>query len=253
MRKPVLLRHGQSLWNLENRFTGWTDIDLSEQGISEAGQAGMLLKSEGYTFDMAYTSFLKRGIRTLWIVLGELDLMWIPVHCSWRLNERHYGALQGLNKKAASEKYGAEQVQIWRRSYDTAPPQMTETDPRHPRFDPRYASLRKEELPNTESLKDTLNRVLPYWHEEIAPKLEQGKRLIISAHGNSLRALVKYLDNISDDDISELNIPTGIPLVYELDDHLQAMNHYYLGKNEAIKKAAESVAGQLYENKKEEG
>jgi 2,3-bisphosphoglycerate-dependent phosphoglycerate mutase len=249
MRKLVLLRHGQSLWNLENRFTGWTDIDLSEQGIREAHQAGMLLKSEGYVFDMAYTSFLKRGIRTLWIVLDELDLMWIPVHCSWRLNERHYGALQGLNKKAISEKYGVEQVQIWRRGYDTPPPPLTETDPRHPRFDPRYASLRKEELPDTESLKDTLNRVLPYWHKEIAPNLGQGKRLIISAHGNSLRALVKYLDNISGDDITELNIPTGVPLVYELDDHLQAKTHYYLGDMEAIKKATESVARQLYENK----
>jgi 2,3-bisphosphoglycerate-dependent phosphoglycerate mutase len=230
VRKLVLLRHGQSLWNLENRFTGWTDIDLSEQGIQEAHQAGMLLKSEGYVFDVAYTSFLKRGIRTLWIVLDELDLMWIPVHCSWKLNERHYGALQGLNKKATAEKYGVEQV-------------------RHPRFDPRYASLGKEELPDTESLKDTLNRVLPYWHKEIEPNLRQGKRLLISAHGNSLRALIKYLDNISDDDITELNIPTGVPLVYELDDHLQAKTHYYLGDMEAIKDATESVDKQLYENK----
>lgn len=224
-----MLRHGQSLWNLENKFTGWTDIDLSDQGIREAHQAGRLLRSEGYTFDVACTSLLKRAIRTLWIILDEIDLMWIPVHRSWRLNERHYGALQGLNKKATAEKYGVEQVHIWRRSYDSPPPALTETDPRHPRFDPRYAHLKKEELPNTESLKDTLNRVIPYWHETIAPSLSQGKSVIVSAHGNSLRALVKYLDNISDDDIVELNIPTGIPLVYELDDHQRAITHYYFG------------------------
>lgn len=245
MSKLVLLRHGQSLWNLENRFTGWTDVDLSDQGIREAHQAGMLLKSEGYMFDVAYTSVLKRAIRTLWIVLDEMDLMWIPVYCSWRLNERHYGALQGLNKKATAEKYGIEQVHIWRRSYDTPPPPVSETDPRHPVFDPHYAHLKKEELPATESLKDTLKRVLPYWHEAIVPSLRQGKKVIISAHGNSLRALVKYLDNISDDDIVELNIPTGIPLVYELDDHLRVITHYYLGDKEAIKKATDTVATHL--------
>jgi len=243
-----LLRHGQSLWNLENKFTGWTDIDLSDQGIHEAHRAGLLLRSEEYTFDVAYTSYLKRAIRTLWIVLDEMDLMWIPVYSSWRLNERHYGALQGLNKKSTAEKYGLEQVHTWRRSYDVTPPPLDETDPRHPRFDPRYANLKKEELPNTESLKDTLKRVLPYWHETIAPSLSQNKRVLVSAHGNSLRALVKYLDNVSDDDIVELNIPTGIPLVYELDDHLHAINHYYLGNKEDIQKATESVARQLSEH-----
>lgn len=243
-----MLRHGQSLWNLENKFTGWTDIDLSDQGIHEAHRAGLLLRSEEYTFDVAYTSYLKRAIRTLWIVLDEMDLMWIPVYSSWRLNERHYGALQGLNKKSTAEKYGLEQVHTWRRSYDVTPPPLDETDPRHPRFDPRYANLKKEELPNTESLKDTLKRVLPYWHETIAPSLSQNKRVLVSAHGNSLRALVKYLDNVSDDDIVELNIPTGIPLVYELDDHLHAINHYYLGNKEDIQKATESVARQLSEH-----
>ena len=247
-RNLILLRHGQSLWNLENKFTGWTDIDLSDQGIHEAHRAGLLLRSEEYTFDVAYTSYLKRAIRTLWIVLDEMDLMWIPVYSSWRLNERHYGALQGLNKKSTAEKYGLEQVHTWRRSYDVTPPPLDETDPRHPRFDPRYANLKKEELPNTESLKDTLKRVLPYWHETIAPSLSQNKRVLVSAHGNSLRALVKYLDNVSDDDIVELNIPTGIPLVYELDDHLHAINHYYLGNKEDIQKATESVARQLSEH-----
>jgi 2,3-bisphosphoglycerate-dependent phosphoglycerate mutase len=234
VRKLVLLRHGQSLWNLEDRFTGWTDVDLSDQGIQEAHQAGTLLKSEGYRFDVAHTSFLKRAIRTLWMVLDQMDLMWIPVYRSWRLNERHYGTLQGLNKKTITEKFGVEQVRIWRRGYDTPPPALTDKDSRHPRFDPRYGHLKKEELPNTESLKDTLNRVLPYWHEAIEPILRQGKKTIISAHGNSLRALVKYLDNISDEDIPELDIPTGTPLVYELDDDLQAVTHYYLGDEEAI-------------------
>jgi 2,3-bisphosphoglycerate-dependent phosphoglycerate mutase len=248
MRKLVLLRHGQSLWNLENKFTGWTDIDLSDQGIQEAHQAGVLLKSEAYTFDVAYTSYLKRAIRTLWIVLDEMDIMWIPVYSSWRLNERHYGALQGLNKKSTAEKYGFEQVHSWRRGYAVVPPLLDETDFRHPRFDLRYATLKKEELPGAESLKDTLKRVLPYWHETIAPSLSQDKRVLISAHGNSLRALVKYLDNISDEDIVELNIPTGIPLVYELDDHLRVINHYYLGDKEDIQKAKESVAAQLHEN-----
>ncbi len=248
MRKLVLLRHGQSLWNLENRFTGWTDVDLSDQGIHEAHQAGMLLKSEGYIFDIAYTSYLKRAIRTLWIVLEEMDLMWIPVYSSWRLNERHYGALQGLNKKATSEEYGIEQVHIWRRSYNISPPHLTKADPRHPRFDPRYAHIKKEQLPNTESLKDTLKRVIPYWHEKIAPRLSQGNRVIISAHGNSLRAIVKFLDKISDKEISEINIPTGIPLVYELDDHLQPVKRYYLGDEDIIKKATDSVAKQLSVN-----
>lgn len=241
-RKLVLLRHGQSLWNLENKFTGWTDVDLSKQGIGEAHQAGMLLKSEGYEFDVAYTSLLKRAIRTLWIVLDELDLMWIPVHRSWRLNERHYGALQGLNKKTTAKKYGVKQVQIWRRSYDIPPPALSKKDHKHPRFDPRYARLKEEELPSTESLKDTLKRVLPYWHEEILPSLMQGKRVIISAHGNSLRSLVKYLDDISDADIPNLNVPTGVPLVYEFDDKLQVKSHYYLGDKETIEGATESIA-----------
>jgi 2,3-bisphosphoglycerate-dependent phosphoglycerate mutase len=236
MKKLVLLRHSQSLWNLENKFTGWTDVDLSEQGIREAHQAGKVLKAEGYTFNVAYTSVLKRAIRTLWIVLDEMDLMWIPVHRSWRLNERHYGALQGLNKKATAQKYGAEQVHIWRRSYDVRPPALAVTDPRHPRFDPRYADLKEEELPCTESLKDTLNRVLPYWNNAIVPSLREDKTILISAHGNSLRALVKYLDNIPDEDIMELNIPTGIPLVYELDDGLRARTHYYIGSEAEVKK-----------------
>jgi 2,3-bisphosphoglycerate-dependent phosphoglycerate mutase len=245
MRKLVLLRHGQSLWNLENKFTGWTDVDLSEQGIHEAHQAGILLRSEVYAFDVAYTSFLKRAIRTLWIVLDEMDLMWIPVHRSWRLNERHYGALQGLNKQATAEKYGVEQVHVWRRSYDIPPAPLAEDDPRHPRLDPRYAYLKSEDLPDTESLKDTLNRVLPYWYDVIATSLHEGKKVLVSAHGNSIRALVKYLDNISDADIVELNIPTGIPLVYELDYHLQPINHYYLGDQETVRKATETIAGQL--------
>jgi 2,3-bisphosphoglycerate-dependent phosphoglycerate mutase len=238
MLKLVIIRHGQSIWNLENRFTGWTDVDLSDQGVKEAHEAGKLLKAEGYTFDIAYTSVLKRAIRTLWIVLDILDLMWIPVHCSWRLNERHYGALQGLNKKATIERYGAQQVHVWRRSYDTPPPGSAEMDPGHARHDPRYLFLKNGELPETESLKDTLNRVLPYWDEVIAPSLRQGKKVIISAHGNSIRALVKYLDQISDEDISELNIPTGIPLVYEFDDDLRARGHYYLGDEETVKRSA---------------
>ena len=239
MKRLVLLRHGQSLWNLENKFTGWTDVDLSDQGIKEAHRAGKLLKSEGYSIDVAYTSLLKRAIRTLWIVLDELDLMWIPVHRSWRLNERHYGALQGLNKSDMVEKYGFEQVQIWRRSYDIPPPALAETDSRHPGYDQRYASMKKEQLPCTESLKDTLNRVLPYWNETIVPKLVEGKNILISAHGNSIRALVKHLDNISDEDIVGLNIPTGIPLVYELDDGLRAKNYHYLGNDKDIRKTTE--------------
>jgi 2,3-bisphosphoglycerate-dependent phosphoglycerate mutase len=247
MSKLVLLRHGQSIWNLENKFTGWMDIDLSDQGIGEAHQAGKLLKGEGYTFDVAFTSFLKRAIRTLWIVLDEMNLMWIPVHCSWRLNERHYGALQGLNKSDVAAKYGLEQVQIWRRSYDIQPPPLAITDNRHPGYDKHYAHLKKEELPCTESLKDTLNRVLPYWMEAIVPKLIECKKVIISAHGNSIRALIKHFDKISAEDIVGVNIPTGIPLVYEFDNNLSVTSHYYLGEEEAIKKATESVANQVSE------
>jgi len=247
MLKLVLLRHGQSIWNLDNRFTGWTDVDLSDQGIGEAHKAGKLLKDEGYSFDVAFTSVLKRAIRTLWIVLDEMDLMWIPVHRSWRLNERHYGALQGLNKRDMAEKYGLEQVQIWRRSYDISPLALAETDSRYPGYDQRYDHLKNEELPCTESLKDTLNRVLLYWNESIAPKLMEGKRVLFSAHGNSIRALIKHLDNISDEDIVGLNIPTGIPLVYEFDNNLSVISHYFLGEEEAVKKATESVVNQLSE------
>jgi 2,3-bisphosphoglycerate-dependent phosphoglycerate mutase len=245
MIKLVLLRHGESAWNLENRFTGWTDVDLTEQGIREAHEGGRLLREEGYTFDLAHTSVLKRAIRTLWVVLDEMDLMWIPVYRSWRLNERHYGALQGLDKRETAEKFGMEQVHAWRRSYDIPPPELEETDDRFPGRDPRYAGLKPEEVPRTESLKITLERVLPYWHDAIAPDLRAGKRVLIAAHGNSMRALVKYLDRIPDDVITELNIPTGIPLVYELDDRLNAVNHYYLGDQEAVAKATASVAGQL--------
>lgn len=230
MLKLVLLRHGQSVWNLEDRFTGWTDVDLSDQGVREAHEAGRLLKAQGYTFDVTYTSFLKRAIRTLWIVLDSLDLMWIPVHCTWRLNERHYGAFQGLSKTATAKKFGLEQVHIWRRSYNTAPPPLAETDPGNPRNDPRYLHLKEVKSIRTESLKDTLHRVLPYWHEAIVPTLRQGRKVMICAHGNSLRALVKYLDDISDEDISGHEIPTGIPLVYELDDRLGALTHHYLGE-----------------------
>lgn len=247
MLKLVMLRHGQSVWNLENRFTGWTDVDLSDQGIREARAAGQLLKAEGYSFDLAFTSVLKRAIRTLWIVLDEMDLMWIPVCRSWRLNERHYGELQGLNKRDAAAKYGLEQVQTWRRSYDIPPPALAETDGRHPRYDPGYAYMKKEELPCTEALKDTLNRVLPYWNDTIVPTLMERKSVLVSAHGNSLRGLVKHLDNVSDKDIVGLNIPTGVPLVYELDSELRAKCHYYLGKEEAIKKATESVASQIFQ------
>jgi len=245
MLKLVLLRHGESIWNMENRFTGWTDVDLSERGKEQARKAGQSLKNEGCSFDVTYTSVLKRAIRTLWIVMDEMDLMWLPVYRSWRLNERHYGALQGLNKKATVEKYGYEQVHKWRRSYDIRPPALDRTDKRHPRYDPRYAHLKEDELPAAECLRDTLNRALPYWHETIAPSLREGKRVLIAAHGNSLRALVKYLDNISDDEISGLNIPTGFPLVYELDDDLKAIRHYYLGDEEEIKRATESVAKQV--------
>ncbi len=246
MGKLILLRHGQSVWNLENRFTGWTDVDLSDHGMAEAHNAGRLLRAEGYQFDVAYTSVLKRAIRTLWIVLDETDLMWIPVHRSWRLNERHYGALQGLNKKNTVKKYGQEQVQKWRRSYDIRPPALDKNDPRHPRFDPRYSLLKDEELPSAECLKDTLTRVMPYWHEKIEPALKDGRKILITAHGNSLRGLVKYLDHLSDDEVTRLNIPTGFPLVYELDRDLNAVKHYYLGNEEEVRKATEAVAAQAH-------
>jgi 2,3-bisphosphoglycerate-dependent phosphoglycerate mutase len=242
--KLVLLRHGQSTWNLENRFTGWTDVGLSAQGEAEAHAAGKSLREGGYVFDLALTSVLKRAIKTLWIALEEMELEWIPVTNAWQLNERHYGALQGLNKAEMAAQYGEAQVKIWRRSYDVPPPALELDDPRHPRFDPRYAGLKPEEIPSTESLKITLERVLPYWHSTIAPIVKSGKRLLIAAHGNSLRAMVKYLDNISDQAIPELNIPTGIPLVYELDAHLRPIKSYYLGDPEAIRKAAEAVAAQ---------
>jgi 2,3-bisphosphoglycerate-dependent phosphoglycerate mutase len=244
MYKVVLLRHGESTWNKENRFTGWTDVDLSETGRAEALEAAKLLEQEGFTFDIAYTSVLKRAIRTLWIVLDELDLMWLPVVRSWRLNERHYGALQGLNKAETAARHGEEQTKIWRRSYDIAPPPLDKSDPRYPGHDRRYADLTEAELPLTECLKDTVERFLPYWKDTIAPAIKDGRRVIIAAHGNSLRALVKYLDNISDEAIVGLNIPTGIPLVYELDENLRPIRNYYLGDPEAAKKAAEKVAAQ---------
>jgi len=242
--KLVLLRHGESVWNKENRFTGWTDVDLSEKGIREARKAGRVLKKEGYTFDIAFDSVLKRAIRTLWLVLDEMDIMWLPVKRSWRLNEKHYGALQGLNKSETARKYGEEQVLKWRRAYDVRPPALEKSDKRHPCHDARYKNLPKKDLPSTECLKDTVARFLPYWHESMAPALKEGKRVIVSAHGNSLRALVKYLDNISDEAIVKMNIPTGIPLVYELDRDLKPIKHYYLGNPEEVKKAMASVAGQ---------
>ena len=244
MHKLVLLRHGESVWNRENRFTGWTDVDLSERGRQEAEEAGRLLKDGGYVFDTAFTSVLKRAIRTLWYSLDALDLMWIPVEKSWRLNERHYGRLQGLNKAETAQKHGEAQVKIWRRSYDIPPPPLEAGDERHPSRDPRYASLDPKELPLTESLKDTVARFLPHWHQVIAPTIASGRRVIIAAHGNSLRALVKYLDNISDQQIVELNIPTGIPLVYELNEALEPVRSGYLGDAEAAKKAAAAVANQ---------
>lgn len=244
MPKLVLLRHGESIWNEENRFTGWTDVDLSKKGIHEAHAAGKLLKENGFTFDIAYTSLLKRAIRTLWLTLDEMDLMWIPVQHTWRLNERHYGALQGLNKAETAAKYGDAQVKIWRRSYAIQPPALDKNDPRNPANDPRYSNLMAGDIPLTECLKDTVNRFLPYWHDVIAPTIQSGKRVIIAAHGNSLRALVKYLDNISDYDIVEMNIPTGIPLVYELDDNLKPLDRKYLGDPDVIQKAMHSVANQ---------
>jgi 2,3-bisphosphoglycerate-dependent phosphoglycerate mutase len=244
MIKLVLLRHGESIWNKENLFTGWTDVDLSDQGKVEARHAGELLKAEGYTFDVAFTSVLKRAIRTLWIALDKLDLMWIPVEHSWRLNERHYGALQGLNKAQTAAKYGDDQVLVWRRSYDEPPPALEKSDPRYPGADPRYRGLSSSELPLTECLKDTVARFLPYWHDTIVPAIRAGKKVIITAHGNSLRALVKHLDGVSDQDIVGLNIPTGVPLVYELDPELKPIRHYYLGDPEAVAKAAAAVANQ---------
>lgn len=244
MHKVVLLRHGESTWNKENRFTGWTDVDLSEKGLQEAHKAGQVLKKEGYTFDIAYTSVLKRAIRTLWITLDGMDLMWIPVIRNWRLNERHYGALQGLNKAETAKKYGDEQVKIWRRSYSTQPPALEIIDVRYPGKDPRYSDLNEKELPLTECLKDTVARFVPYWENTIAPTIKQGKKVLIAAHGNSLRALVKYLDNIPEDEIVGLNIPTGIPLVYELDENLSSIKSYYLGDPEEIAKAAAAVAAQ---------
>jgi 2,3-bisphosphoglycerate-dependent phosphoglycerate mutase len=242
MHKLVLIRHGESHWNKENRFTGWKDVDLSEKGISEAHDAGRLLRAEGFVFDAAYTSVLKRAIRTLWIILDEMDLMWIPETKSWVLNERHYGALQGLNKSETAAKYGDEQVLIWRRSYDTPPPELEASDERWLGSDPRYAGI--ENFPKTECLKDTVARVVPFWQSEIMPAIKGGKRLIISAHGNSLRALIKFLDGIADDDIVNLNIPTGVPLVYELDPDVRPVKSYYLGDPDAIRAAQEAVANQ---------
>jgi 2,3-bisphosphoglycerate-dependent phosphoglycerate mutase len=242
--KLVLLRHGESIWNLEKRFTGWTDVDLSERGVAEAREAGKMLKEEGYLFDIAFTSVLKRAIRTLWLILDEMDLMWIPVYRSWRLNERHYGDLQGLNKAEMAAKVGEEQVHIWRRSYDVQPPALQGNDQRYPGNDPKYRELDKKELPLTESLKDTVARFMPCWHEIIVPALKSKKHAVVSAHGNSLRAMVKYLDDISDDDISGVNIPTGIPLVYELDEALKPIMHYYLGEADKVENAIKEVVAQ---------
>jgi 2,3-bisphosphoglycerate-dependent phosphoglycerate mutase len=244
MFRLVLLRHGESTWNKENRFTGWTDVDLSEKGIEEAHEAGRLMNAEKFEFDVAYTSLLKRAIRTLWIALDEMDMMWIPEFRSWRLNERHYGDLQGLNKAETAAKHGEAQVKIWRRSYDVPPPPLTGEDPRHPSHDRRYANLKRAEVPLTESLKDTVARFLPYWHETIAPGIRDGKRVLIAAHGNSLRALVKYLDNVPDEEIVELNIPTGVPLVYLLNDELKPLQKFYLGDQEAAQRKAAAVADQ---------
>jgi 2,3-bisphosphoglycerate-dependent phosphoglycerate mutase len=242
MKKIVLLRHGESEWNKENRFTGWTDVPLSDKGIQEAREAGRLLREGGYTFDIAYTSVLKRAIKTLWIVLEEMNLMWIPVVNSWRLNERHYGALQGLNKAETAKEYGEEKVTVWRRSYDVRPPVLTPEDPRHPRYDPRYANLRPDDLPATECLKDTIERFLPYAQENIGPAVRSGKRVLLVAHGNTLRGLIKYAERISDEDIVDLNIPTGTPLIYELEDSMTPIRRYYLDEQESLRKAAEIVA-----------
>lgn len=244
MSKLVLLRHGESDWNKENRFTGWTDVDLSAKGREEAREAGQVLKAAGLTFDVAYTSVLKRAIRTLWIAMDEMDLLWVNVHRSWRLNERHYGALQGLNKSETAAKFGEDQVKIWRRSYDIPPPKLEPSDERYPGHDPRYRNLTSAELPLTECLKDTVGRFLPYWEQHIAPDVREGKKVVIAAHGNSLRALVKYLDNIPEDEIVNLNIPTGMPLVYELDENLKPLKSYYLGDPEKVKAAMDAVASQ---------
>lgn len=244
MKKLVLLRHGESIWNKENLFTGWTDVGLTEKGMSEAKQSGQLMKKEGFEFDIVYTSVLKRAIKTMWIALEEMDLMWLPVVRSWRLNERHYGALQGLNKAETAAKYGDEQVLNWRRSYDTPPPPLEKNDERYPGHDRRYQGLKREEVPVSECLKDTVNRFLPFWQESIVPAIHLGLNVLIVAHGNSLRALVKHLDNISDEEILKLNIPTGVPLVYELDDDLKPIKHYYLGNQAEIEKAINEVAGQ---------
>jgi 2,3-bisphosphoglycerate-dependent phosphoglycerate mutase len=244
MYKLVLLRHGESDWNRENRFTGWTDVDLSAKGVEEARAGGRLLKAEGYAFDVAFTSVLRRAIKTLWLALEEMDRMWIPVEKNWRLNERHYGALQGLNKAETAAKFGEEQVLVWRRSYDTPPPALAKDDPRFPGTDPRYAGLDPAELPLTECLKDTVARVMPYWNESISPAIRSGKRVVVAAHGNSLRALIKYLDNVSDTDIVGLNIPTGIPLVYELDAALKPLRHYYLGDAEEVARRVAAVSSQ---------
>jgi len=242
--KLVLLRHGESIWNKEDRFTGWTDVDLSDKGITEAKEAGITLRERSYLFDVAFTSVLKRAIRTLWLVLDEMDLMWIPVYRSWRLNERHYGVLQGLNKAEMVVKVGEDQVNVWRRAYDVRPPALDNTDKRYPGNDPRYRELDRQNLPVAESLKDTILRFMPYWHDVMAPVLKSGKHVLVSAHGNSLRAMVKYLDNISDEDIPGLNIPTGIPLVYELDEDLKPQKHYYLGDARAVERAVNKVAKQ---------
>ena len=244
MIKLVLLRHGESTWNKENLYTGWTDVDLSEKGLAEAHEAGKLLREGGYVFDVAYTSVLKRAIRTLWIALDEMDQMWLPIHNTWRLNERHYGALQGLNKAQTAEQYGDKQVKIWRRSYDVPPPALTQDDPRWPGHDPRYAGMAIEDIPLAECLKDTVARFLPFWHETVVPALKSGQRVIIAAHGNSLRSLVKYLDNISDEAITGLNIPTGVPLVYRLDAALRPLESRYLGDEAAVRERMQAVANQ---------
>jgi 2,3-bisphosphoglycerate-dependent phosphoglycerate mutase len=246
MVKLVLLRHGESVWNMENRFTGWTDVDLSDKGVNEAKQSGKLMKEAGYVFDIAYTSVLKRAIRTLWLALDEMDMMWLPIVNSWRLNERHYGALQGLNKAEMAEKFGEQQVHLWRRSYDVPPPALEETDERYPGKDIRYQGLTKEQLPQSECLKDTVERFLPFWHDTVVPTMNLEKKVLIAAHGNSLRALVKYLDHVSEEEIVGLNIPTGIPLVYELDENndYKPFTHYYLGDPEAVEKAIASVVAQ---------
>ncbi len=249
MYKVILLRHGESTWNKENLFTGWTDVDLSEKGVSEAKEAGRLLKEEGYTFDYAFTSTLKRAIRTLWLTMDEMDLMWVPTIRAWQINERHYGALQGKNKSQVKEEFGDEQFMKWRRSYDIRPPALEKSDERWPGHEAMYATLPESTLPLTECLKDVVSRTIPYWEGEIAPKIKEGKQVIIAAHGNSLRALVKYLDGVSDDEITHLNIPTGVPLIYELDDELNAVNHYYLGDQEALKAKIEVIKNQANQKK----